>query len=59
MDTNYGIKRLQGVLLNIAKATKVILEKHKIPYMLALGTLLVAQRHNGFIPWYDDFDFFV
>ena len=57
MEVNFDIKRVQDRLLEMAKATAAILEKHDIPYQIAFGTLLGAVRHGGFIPWDDDFDF--
>ena len=59
MEVNFDIKRVQDRLLEIAKRTAAILEKHDIPYQIAFGTLLGAVRHGGFIPWDDDFDFFL
>ena len=44
---------------NVAKVAKEILEKHDIPYFITYGTLLGAVRHKGFIPWDDDFDFYL
>jgi lipopolysaccharide cholinephosphotransferase len=59
MKADADLKRLQNTLLSMAKETAKILERHEIPYMLAYGTLLGAVRHKGFIPWDDDFDFYL
>ena len=56
---SFDIKRVQERLLKMAKEIASILEDHDIPYQIAFGTLLGAVRHKGFIPWDDDFDFFL
>lgn len=53
------IRKVQLRLLEIAICIKNILEAHNIPYFITYGTLLGAVRHKGFIPWDDDFDFFL
>lgn len=57
--TNVDMKQIQNKLLKMAKTIAAILEKNNIEYMLAYGSLLGAVRHSGFIPWDDDFDFYL
>ena len=50
------LRRQQLVMLEMAKVLDRICKKHNIPYFLYAGSLLGAIRHDGFIPWDDDFD---
>ena len=59
MYTQEDVKKVQARLLEMAKAIRDVLEAHNIPYFITYGTLLGAVRHQGFIPWDDDFDFYL
>ena len=43
----------------MAECVRAVLEDHSIPYIITYGTLLGAVRHQGFIPWDDDFDIYL
>lgn len=56
-DTYEGkLTCVQQILLSFLLEIDRICKKHGIQYFLAGGTLLVAIRHGGFIPWDDDAD---
>ena len=59
MKADFDVRKVQLRLLGMAKVIASILDAHNIPHMVAFGTLLGAVRHKGFIPWDDDFDFFL
>lgn len=50
------LKNLQENILYIAKYFDSFCKEHEIEYFLLGGTALGAARHEGFIPWDDDFD---
>ena len=56
MSDNEKLRHLQLVILEIVKEIDILCEKYNITYSLFGGTALGAIRHNGFIPWDDDFD---
>ena len=52
-----AIGDIQTIILDMAKAFHNTCAKYDIPYYMLYGTMLGAQRHQGFIPWDDDIDF--
>lgn len=50
------IERMKRIQLEMLDELDRICRKHKILYHLAMGTLLGAVRHAGYIPWDDDID---
>lgn len=56
---DYGLKPLQEKIIEIALYIDNLCKDHDIQYYLMGGSALGAVRHNGFIPWDDDFDIFM
>jgi lipopolysaccharide cholinephosphotransferase len=52
-------KKLHGAILKVARYFDDFCKTHDIEYSLMGGTALGSRRHNGFIPWDDDFDVFM
>ena len=55
----WGIKKLQDKILEIAVYVDSFCAENGIQYCLMGGSALGAVRHGGFIPWDDDLDFFM
>jgi len=56
---NKELKLLHNKILEIAEYFDAFCKENKITYYLMGGTALGAIRHQGFIPWDDDFDVFM
>ena len=50
------LRTYQLNILNFAKKILKEIEAQNIPYFPIGGTLIGALRHQGFVPWDDDFD---
>ena len=55
-EEKHTLTPLQGIILNIYKEVKQILDRHGLRYFAIGGTCIGAVRHGGFIPWDDDLD---
>ena len=54
-----NLREYQLRILNLAKKIIATLEKENISYFPIGGTLIGTLRHQGFVPWDDDFDIFL
>lgn len=54
-----NLQDLHNIILMIAKDFDEFCIAHNIEYYMMGGTALGAIRHQGFIPWDDDFDVFM
>lgn len=50
------LKKIWAIELDLLNEFDKVCRKHNISYSVWAGTLLGAVRHQGFIPWDDDFD---
>jgi lipopolysaccharide cholinephosphotransferase len=53
------LKLLHNKILELAEYFDIFCKENNIEYYLMGGTALGAMRHQGFIPWDDDFDVFM
>lgn len=54
--TEEELVRLRQIQMDIYSEIRRICEKHKIQFVAIGGSAIGAVRHNGYIPWDDDFD---
>ena len=54
-----ALREVQLLDAKFLEVFDLLMQKHKLTYMLAYGSLLGGFRHKGFIPWDDDLDLFM
>ena len=52
----YNLRPVWDAILDLYKRFDAYCKKYQLRYYVTGGTLLGAVRHDGFIPWDDDFD---
>ena len=50
------LRDIQLIYIELMRFIDNVCKKYDLEYCLAYGTLIGAVRHEGFIPWDDDFD---
>lgn len=53
------VKALWNIELNLAKVLLDVCKKHNLRISVAFGSMIGAVRHQGFVPWDDDMDFYM
>jgi lipopolysaccharide cholinephosphotransferase len=56
MKDDINLKPVWDAILDVYREVSRICDRHGLRYYLTDGTALGAVRHQGFIPWDDDFD---
>ena len=59
LSKSWNLEKLQNILSSIALDFHEFCSHNNIEYFAAAGTALGAIRHQGFIPWDEDMDFFM
>lgn len=54
--TDQDLRHAQSLMISIMESIHNLCTQNGIKYWVDFGTLIGAVRHNGFIPWDDDFD---
>ena len=55
-EDKFNLRPIWDACLEIYKEVAKICDKHGLRYYATDGTALGAIRHNGYVPWDDDFD---